>query len=136
MANTIAINSKLDGFGMFVSCICAVHCLAMPVAFGVLPVIGASFLVDEMTENLLLLSASMIGIVSLLAGYISHHRRVQPIVIFGIGVLLILAGRFGVDERSPYEVAFSAAGAMHFAMSHFINYRFCKKCCAVREIQS
>lgn len=56
MANTIAINSKLDGFGMFVSCICAVHCLAMPVAFGVLPVIGASFLVGDDGESASLIS--------------------------------------------------------------------------------
>ncbi|NJM53931.1 MAG: MerC domain-containing protein [Blastocatellia bacterium] len=40
----------LDYTGATVSWICAVHCLAMPFFITFLPVIGLSFLADEITE--------------------------------------------------------------------------------------
>ncbi len=101
----------------------------MPIVFGVLPILGATFLANEMTENLLLLMAALIGAASLSAGYLMHHRRILPIALFGIGLSLILIGRVGVDEGSPYELLLSVTGVLLFAVAHFVNYRFCKACC-------
>jgi membrane-bound ClpP family serine protease len=123
MLNTLVINAKLDRVGMLVSCTCALHCLAMPLVLGLLPVLGASFLADELTENLLLLTAVSVGICSLLPGYFLHHRRKLPIALFSVGVLLVLAGRFGPEEGVWLETALSGLGAVVFAIAHFINYR-------------
>ncbi len=114
---------------MVTSCVCALHCLGGPLLFASLPLLGATFLADEMTENLLLLTAFLIGISSLIPAYLLHHRRTLPFVVFGAGVLLILGGRFGTDEGSWLESAFSGVGAILLALSHFINYRLCAACC-------
>lgn len=96
-----------------------------------MPLFGASILADEMTENLLFLTAFLIGVSSLIPCYIVHHRRITPIALFSVGILLILAGRFGFNEGSWPEAAFSGIGAILFAIAHFINYRLCVACCKV-----
>lgn len=131
--NTLAINSRLDRLGIVASCVCAIHCLVTPMVLALLPLLGASFLADEMTENLLLLTAFVIGASSLIPGYFLHHRRALPIAVFGGGTLLIMAGRFWSDEGSWLETALSGLGVTLFAVSHFINYRLCAACCKVGE---
>lgn len=42
----------LDRIGIIVSCACAVHCAAVPLLIGVLPLLGSSFIADERAELL------------------------------------------------------------------------------------
>jgi hypothetical protein len=46
------ISSWLDATGATASWLCAVHCIVLPFAVSLLPIVGLSFLLDEKTERI------------------------------------------------------------------------------------
>jgi hypothetical protein len=120
----------LDRFGMIASCACAIHCAVVPILLGVLPLVGVAVLGDERLELLMLGVAICIGVASLLPAYIRHHRRSLPLLTFTAGLALVIIAHLAVKETGLPHTMFVVAGGFIISVAHFLNRRFCQKCCA------
>jgi len=118
---------SLDGIGIGASLLCAVHCALLPLVLTVLPLLGSHVLENEKLEYGLLSFSFAVGCFSLGRGYIRHHRRIAPLLIFATGFALLLGGHFGV-AGGYWEPAIIFAGAAGVTGAHILNIRRCKQC--------
>ncbi len=85
-----------DWIGIIASVGCAIHCAAMPLVIGFLPSLGLSFLADESCHMWMALVCFAIALMAFVPGW-RRHRRLQPMMIGGCGVVLITGAAFGVS---------------------------------------
>ena len=117
--------SALDRVGIGVSLACAVHCvlaalLAAAPAFAATaaPQLGEGL---EWLETALLWMALGIGTFALVPAYLREHRRVWPLVLFGVGLALVASVR--VVESETLELVGTVSGVALIASAHFLNLR-------------
>lgn len=122
--------ARLDQAGMVASSLCALHCLAMPLAVGVLPLLGLGFLADEQTEWTLIAITLLLGLISLLPGYLRRHRRWQPLAMFVFGAGMILAARLLFEESEAVELIGVASGGICLTAAHAMNLRYSRSIAA------
>jgi hypothetical protein len=122
--------TRLDQIGAAASLVCAVHCAAMPLLIGLLPLVGLSFLAGEQTEWALAGLSMGVGSLSLIPSYERKHRRRRPLLLFAFGAGLIIAGRLLAEDGSRMEAPAQALGALLIACAHLINRRLCRSCAA------
>jgi hypothetical protein len=124
----ITEGDRLDRLGAAASLVCAVHCAAMPLLIGLLPLIGLGFLAEERTEWALVGLSIGVGSVSLIPSYARKHRHWRPLLLFAFGASLILIVRLLAEEGSRMEAILMALGALLIACAHMINRRLCRRC--------
>jgi hypothetical protein len=78
----------LHKVGLSLSFLCAIHCLAMPFILVALPIVGESFLAEQL-ELGLILSSLVLGVFILIKDY-KHHFNKVPLILFGLSFLLVL----------------------------------------------
>jgi hypothetical protein len=122
--------ARLDQAGMLASSLCALHCMAMPIVVGVLPLLGLSFLADEQTEWTLIAVAFLLGLSSLLPGYWRRHRRWEPLAMFALGAGLIMTVRLLFEESQAVELIGVALGGLCLMTAHALNLRYSRFCAA------
>jgi MerC mercury resistance protein len=127
-SETITEGDCLDRIGAAASLACAIHCAAMPMIVGLLPLVGLSFLASEKAEWSLVGLSLCVGICSLLPSYTRKHRHWRPLLIFALGAGLIIAVRLLVEEGSRLEKPAVVAGALLIACAHLINRARCRSC--------
>jgi hypothetical protein len=112
-----------DAAGIWISGICAVHCLLLPGLLSITSFSGLVLITDPLIENGVLIVSALLGISSLLFSYFRHHGKGTAITVLMLGVLLIAVSRFieGVNEQ-----ALASSGAALVAVAHFVNARLCK----------
>jgi len=71
--------TKLDKLGIWVSSLCALHCLALPVLVPLLPLIGSSFFAQVWFERTILTFSLIVGAVALVSGAIRYHGKYYPL---------------------------------------------------------
>ena len=132
------INEKgiLDYTGAAVSWVCAVHCLAMPLLLTILPLIGLSFLVDEMTEWILIGISATIALISLLPAYFTQHRKIRTILLFASGIGLVVLSHLVFEDELMWNIPLVLSGAILITAAHFINRRLCRDCENCKNISS
>lgn len=123
---------RLDRIGVITSCACAVHCALMPTLVGFLPLIGLSAMADERIELALIGIACVVGIGSLLPSFLGHHRRKLPLLIFGGGIMSVVAGHGLLNQSVLLETTAIVAGGLLMMTAHILNRRLCKICCAAQ----
>jgi hypothetical protein len=119
-------DSALDRIGLLTSCVCALHCAAMPFVIALLPLFGLSILADPRTEWAFVAISLVVGLSSLLPSYFGRHRRTKPLVLFGTGLAMILIARTSFEDRLSAEIPFVIFGALLIAGSHFFNRNLCR----------
>jgi hypothetical protein len=112
----------LDGLGITAATLCAVHCLAGVLFVAALPVLGLGALLDERLELAFVVSAVVLGLLSLGLGW-RRHGRVQPLGWLLVGLLLLLGVRPGFAEGSTVEVLAVVGGAVALIGAHLSNHR-------------
>jgi MerC mercury resistance protein len=115
----------IDSMGAWVSLGCALHCAAIPMLFGVLPLLGLGFLVHDTFEKIFLTFSVALAFGSLCWGY-RLHRRWSGFLILASGLSLIVIGRNFVTDK--YEVLFVVAGVVFLAGAHILNRYLCLRC--------
>lgn len=134
--------ARLDLFGSVLSTLCAIHCLAMPLVAGVLPLLGLGFLGQRGFERGACMA--MMGLAALCLGHgCRAHRRWWLLGLLGAGASLTLGTQFlfapeacakaCCAERVNWTqalVMFAGGGAI--AAAHLLNLRFRRacRCCA------
>ena len=114
----------LDRLGIWISGLCALHCLAIPV----LPLLASSVFGEVWFERTILSLSILIGSVALIAGAVRYHGQVYPLILLLTGgAIYWFKDMFG-ESGEPFTIA---VGAMLIIVGHWINMRLCRKrrCC-------
>jgi hypothetical protein len=114
---------NLDAIGFSASTLCAIHCLALPFAASILPLIGLEFLEHPAFEFSIIGLGVVVGVTSLWHGYSKHHHNPIPVGLLVAGFSLITLGHTIFED---YEFIFTSLGASLIAIAHLINIRLLK----------
>ncbi|BFT28978.1 hypothetical protein D210916BOD24_01540 [Alteromonas sp. D210916BOD_24] len=120
--------TKLDRLGIWVSSLCALHCLALPVLVPLLPLIGSSFFAQVWFERTILTFSMLLGAVALLSGALRYHGKYYPLVLLFSGGAIYWNKDILGHHYEPFTIAF---GALLIVAGHWVNmrlYRQCKCC--------
>jgi multisubunit Na+/H+ antiporter MnhC subunit len=114
----------IDRLGAFAALLCAVHCAALPLMAGVLPLLGLGLLASDGFELAFVLGATAMGTTSALLTRAKHGRFYgMPFLLPGL--TLLWAGRW-VDvlhhDPIPHAVVMTAGGVL-VAVAHIVNLR-------------
>ncbi len=117
------MNIKLnwDGVGIATSILCAIHCGLLPLVIPILPLFGVNIVHNLFFEWGMILLAFIVGIYSLVHGYIKHHHSLKAIYIFMIGFLFLVLKQFFFD----FQYWLLSIAVLCIISAHFINYRYC-----------
>ena len=112
-----SIRDRLDGFGVFLSALCAVHCVVGLVLVTVLGLGGGLFLSPAFHRVGLALAVA-IGLVTLgISAW--RHGRPGPAAIGGCGLVLMAGGL--VVDHGPAEALLTIPGVALVAFAHIRN---------------
>ncbi len=111
-----------DYLGMGLSLLCMVHCLAIPVLIGVLPVLAASLFDHEGFHLAMIAFVLPVAGLALLPGYFRTRR--QGALRWGFAGLVLLGtgALFGHALGTLPETVLSVAGASMLFRAHWINH--------------
>lgn len=112
----------LDRIGQWMSGLCIVHCILVPLLFLVFPVIGHS-LVEKggWFHEVLFVSISAIAGLSIYLGYRIHFSW-QPVIWLSTGVLFIACGIFVFPASGLTELLFTVGGGLCLIRGHLLNH--------------
>lgn len=125
MKNLQAIADKL---AVSLSMLCAIHCLAMPLAIVMIPTLAGLPIAGEGFHLWMVFAVLPISIYALTKGC-KKHSNYQVLSIGGLGlVVLIATAIFGHDFLGETaEKALTVLGASIIAVGHVWNYRLCQR---------
>ena len=120
------LSTGIDKVAISLSLLCAVHCVALPVALVMLPALAATALGDESFHRWMLVAALPTSLIALTMGCRRHRdMSVMAIALPGLGVLTFTAF-FGHDLLGETgEKIASVLGASLIALSHLRNHALC-----------
>jgi len=113
------IRNRLDGAGMMLSGLCAVHCVLGLVLVSVLGLGGGILLAPEIHRIGLGLAVA-IGVLTLGLGAM-RHGRLEPLAIGAAGIALMALAL--VAGHGPAEAVLTIAGVALVAAAHIRNLR-------------
>lgn len=112
-----------DALGIATSVACAIHCAVLPLLLTSLPIFGINIIENIPFEYFMIVLAAVIGANSLYHGYKLHHHNNTPFLIFGLGVLLLVAKQVWHE----YQVWFLVPAVLAIIYAHFRNFQLCRK---------
>ena len=119
-------DSWLDRVGMGVGLICAVHCLAMPVLIGVLPLVGLTFVAEEPFEWAVVGLVAILAIASALWGYQKH--KVLRVLMSFAGALGLMGLGLWNAHNTFWGDGLVILGGLAVAATHLMSARLCRQC--------
>jgi hypothetical protein len=114
-----SIRGRLDRFGVVLSGLCAVHCVAGLVLVSVLG-IGGGALANPAIHEVGIVLAVLIGAVTLGMNAL-RHGSTGPLVIGGLGLALMALALF--VDHGPREAVLTICGVALVATAHMRNIR-------------
>jgi hypothetical protein len=115
---------SLDVTGFWVSVLCALHCVAVPILLSFAAFGSWAVLEEPSIEYTVLGISTVLGVGSLLTSYFRHHRKLTAIGILIAGFTFIAISR--QTDKEILEGMLTATGASLVAWSHVVNFRLCK----------
>jgi hypothetical protein len=119
---------RLDQFGMTISALCLIHCLLLPVAAALTPLVARSLALPEWVHLALLSAALPIAIAALGAGWRQHRR--SGIAVVGLLGLALLGGGIAAHEGwlggtdgAWLDPVLTSIGALLLGGAHLLNWR-------------
>lgn len=132
----ISTIGRYDGLGMTASTLCIAHCVLMPLAIGLIPAVGLSFLAEEGVHQILVLGMIVIAAMSFSLGYQMHHRKhVLGLMAVGLGLLsfaVLSEGRLS----ETWLTGFTVVGGILMVSAHWLNRSFCRSCVVCKGEES
>lgn len=115
----LALRSRLDRFGVILSGLCMIHCLAGLFLVGMLG-LGGGVLLNPDIHRIGLVLAIVVGGATIGMGALRHGHRL-PLVL-GIAGLSLMTAAVLVDH-GPAESGLTIAGVLLVAVAHVVNMR-------------
>ncbi len=122
--NTPSVN-KLERFGFWLSLVCAIHCLAMPLIITLLPFIGSTFLANHTTELWVLGSSWTLAGLLLLKDF-RKHSKVLPLFLLGMSIVSKMIEVLVLGESS--EKFMAPLGGILIAIAYYFNWKYNAAC--------
>ena len=116
----------MDTAAIVLSGVCMLHCLALPIALTILPIVNVTLL-DESTFHLIMMAVILpISIIALTIGCRQHKDKLTLVLgSVGLGILTITA-IFGHDLLGlTGERIVTSIGGLILAAAHIQNYLCC-----------
>ncbi|HIE85311.1 MAG TPA: MerC domain-containing protein [Gammaproteobacteria bacterium] len=117
----------MDTAAVVLSGVCMLHCLALPIALTILPIVNVTLL-DESTFHLIMMAVILpISIIALTIGCRQHKDKLTLVLgTVGLGILTITA-IFGHDLLGlTGERIVTSIGGLILAAAHIQNYLCCR----------
>lgn len=111
--------------GLWLSILCTIHCLAMPILLTAMPFLGDNF-INESTEHLLI-GLSFVIALFLLSKDFQIHQNKTPFVLLITSMIFNCIGLFVVDRSN--ETVFVVFGASLMSAAYIYNWWLHKKVC-------
>lgn len=86
-----------DWLGMAASIGCAIHCAAMPLVIGFLPMLGLSFLADESFHQVMVAVCTVLALAAFVPGW-RKHRKWLPLGVAMVGLAFIGTAAFALED--------------------------------------
>ncbi len=118
-------NTVYDKAGIWISSLCALHCLALPVLLPAVPLIASSFVAEAWFERTILSISILIGFIGLFIGFYKYHRQLYPLYSLTMGGLIYWNKDIFGHEYEPFTIAL---GALLIIVAHYINLKLCRAC--------
>ncbi len=115
----------LNKVGFWLSILCTIHCLSMPILISFLPYLGESFL-SESAEIYLVIASAVLAIYLLLKDY-RNHQNILPLFFLSIALTMNGLGLFWVDASN--EIFCNVIGALLMATAYWLNWNAHRKAC-------
>jgi len=109
-----------DNFGLGLTGLCFLHCVASAVFVTILASAGGILLHPAIHEVGIII-ALIIAAIALVSGFM-RHRYILPLFIGSIG-LAIMIGAQNVPHGDSNEIVYTMLGLLVLALSHHLNYR-------------
>ncbi len=97
----------MDNLGIAASSLCLVHCLAMPLVIGFLPLLGLQFLEGHQAHVMLAGFVLAFALLAVVPGYLKHKRG-DILGMMIVGISLVLYATF-VVQTHPGRILGAAA---------------------------
>lgn len=122
---SLASTGLLDKVGIWISSICALHCLLIPVLLPIAPLVASSFVAESWFERSILSFSILIGFAALFVGFHKYHKQLYPIYSLVLGGVIYWNKDIFGHEYEPFTIAI---GALLIIAAHVINLRLCRQC--------
>ncbi len=109
--------------GVATSLACAVHCAVLPLIVTSLPLFGINIIHNLFFEWSMIALAFVVGVYSLVHGYIKHHQSFLPIMLFTLGFIFLVTKQF----FHGFENYLLIPAVIFIILGHYKNYRLCHK---------
>lgn len=123
----IGSKSTIERLGIAASTVCAIHCAVTPF-LSLLPLIGLGVLADERVEWILLGASLVLGSLSLIPGYLRHHRRIKPIAFFAAGFAFVITAHLLFEDNLRISTPAALIGAGLILTAYWLNRGLCRTC--------
>ncbi len=117
---------QIDLVGFWVSTLCAIHCIAVPVLLAFSAFGSLHFLANHAIEGVVIFFSVCIAFSSLVPSYRNKHSKIQPILFMSVGFFAIALGRLFHDFEA-IEIGGTVLGGFLVAYAHLLNWRLLKK---------
>lgn len=114
----------LDGFALFASSLCTVHCLGLPLLFALLPALAGRVDPGESFHLVMLTMAIPTSLFALGQGW-RRHGATGPLLTAIAGLLMMAVGALAV-HGAVAEASWTVAGSALLAGAHVVNWRRAK----------
>lgn len=126
MIETPQLNNRvLDKVGVWVSAMCALHCIMLPIMIPAIPLLASSFVAQGWFEGSILTISIIVGFAALLIGFKQYHRQIYPIYSLSLGALIYWNKDIFGEAYEPFTIAI---GAGFIIAAHLINLKLCRQC--------
>jgi MerC mercury resistance protein len=117
--------NRIETSALFLSGLCVVHCLGLPLLFLALPILANAFALPEAFHFYLILLALPLSLTSLIYGA-RQHKSFMPLAIGALGLLVMAAAL--TEKYYNEEVLLTVFGATGLALAHIFNWRRRSQC--------
>lgn len=117
---------NLDKIGIFLSFLCAVHCLLTPILMLSLPILARYYLAHPLFHWILAILIFPTGVFAFLQGYMHHQKKsVFFMGIPGLLIITVVPTLFHQNLSQWSEPIIMVIGSLLLVSAHWINRRSC-----------
>ena len=115
----------VEKIGVFLSIVCAIHCLSLPIFLFFAPYLASSFAFSSKLEWILVISSFLLAALILILDF-RKHRQPLPLYFLGLGILIKLVDLSLANQSYAWVFGISLGVVISFA--YWFNYKHKKTC--------
>jgi uncharacterized membrane protein YoaK (UPF0700 family) len=119
----MSIKFNWDALGITASAACAIHCAILPLFLSSLPLFGVNIIENLRFEYFMIGLAFVVGVYALYHGFKKHHHSWLPLLLFGAGIVLLIAK----VSFHQWRLLLLFPSVLLIIVAHVLNYRMCRK---------